>query len=515
MKADDPGYLLEVPYTGDFYEHLSPAWMTYIARINGVSSPRLDDSFDWCELGCGQGRTAALLAAVFPQGRFHACDINSGHVRAAKALRERAGLHNVEFHLASVAEMLERGTGPFDFIVLHGLYSWVPDNVRQEITAFASSRLKPGGLMMVSYNALPGWAHLEPLRRWLNREAQRVSGPLIERAQTAFLETQRLAKSGAKYFSMHPALENHLDELSKKDIRYVIHEYLTPHHRAFYCDEVADAFSSADLDFVGTMNPADNYTELSVPAAFQGSLRQCEDRLATEAFRDFVFNTPFRQDLFVRRGGGVRSNAETSEFPGLAFTLADLPERLPLKENRGGVAFDLTTRREAVAELHATLAEGPVDATRLTAAAGPGRDSDASRLIEELVVAGHLVPTSPLRSAAGWTPAHDAILDLALRERSPRVPLPASHQCSVRYFDPVEATLMATLGTCRDENEAGTHVTRRLREAEHPVMRQSALASPEPATDDDLRTFARVWWRQTNPPDSDGRRRLRMFGLLP
>ncbi|MBK8063625.1 MAG: hypothetical protein IPK29_05840 [Betaproteobacteria bacterium] len=57
-SSSDPGYLTDVEYTGDFHAHLAPAWLAYIATVNGYAAPRLDGEFTWCDLGCGRGVTA-------------------------------------------------------------------------------------------------------------------------------------------------------------------------------------------------------------------------------------------------------------------------------------------------------------------------------------------------------------------------------------------------------------------------------------------------------------------------
>jgi predicted O-methyltransferase YrrM len=170
------GYLLDVEYTGDFYDHLAPAQLSYVAAINGFRPPRLDRPFTWCELGCGKGVSALVYAATHPHGQFHACDLNAAHVDAAEALRRAGSVHNLTFHARSIGALLREPLPSFDFVVLHGVYSWVPAAVRAEIAEFLRTRLKPGGLAMLSYNAMPGWAALQPLRRMMQAYAETVPG---------------------------------------------------------------------------------------------------------------------------------------------------------------------------------------------------------------------------------------------------------------------------------------------------------------------------------------------------
>lgn len=75
-------------------------------------------------------------------------------------------------------------------IVLHGVWSWVPEPVRGEILELIRRRLRPGGLVMVSYNAMPGWAHLSPIRRMMRAHAAEVSGSSLDKARAAYAHVQ-------------------------------------------------------------------------------------------------------------------------------------------------------------------------------------------------------------------------------------------------------------------------------------------------------------------------------------
>lgn len=515
MNVDAPGYLLETPYTGDFYSHLSPAWMSYIARINGFTGPSLDAGFDWCELGCGLGRTAALLAATHPEGRFQACDINVQHIRAANTLRDSAGLANIAFHLASIRQMLDIQTPGFDFIVLHGVYSWVPQEVREQIHDFVRLKLKPGGLVMVSYNTMPGWAHMQPIRYLLNQYAEQAQGHVFERAQIAFDRVRELARSDAAFFAVTPAAAQHLEQLASKDIRYIVHEYLTPHNEAFYVRDVAKSLSRCGLTFAGSMAPADNYAQLMVHPNFREPLSMCPDRLAKEELRDFVLGTAFRQDLFVQQARRCMPQERVLEdFEGLAFSLTDLPERLPLQSRIGAVSFDLSSRREWVLRAHTLMSGHPVPARDLRSIACDVSSEGLACLAEELVVSGHIMPCAPQRSAPGWSAAHRTMLDLALREQISQVPMPCSNQSSATYFDPVETAMLEAFLHTSDEESCAQASLQRLRRSGYPVHRVDVEGRRQSAADAEVLEYARRWWRDLHDPTGSAARRLRLMGLL-
>jgi SAM-dependent methyltransferase len=505
------GYVTDVEYTGDFFDHLSPARLAYSALINGYAAPRLDGPFTWCELGCGKGVTALALAALYPKGEFHACDFNPPHIAYAEALRRASGIGNLRLYAKSIGEMLREDLPAFDFVVLHGVYSWVPEAVRGEIAEFLGSKLKPGGLAMVSYNAMPGWAHLLPLRRMMRAHGESVAGDSLDKARAAFAYVRALADAKAGYFSALPAAAAHLQSMARKDIRYVAHEYMTPHGDAFYFAEVEAAMRSAGLAFAGSMEAADNYPELMMPAALRALLPAGHSRAALEAHRDVVLNTTFRRDLFAAQAPQARTaDLPLERLQNLDFCLANLPERLPMKVASGPLQFDLTREAGRVRAVHTLLEAGPAGATAIASTAG----GNAAFLIEQLVVSGHISPCAPVRSPAGWLPLNSALVDAALGEHQQRVPLAAPAAGSATYSEPVNAAVIEAAAQFGEEAAAASAVLARLRRHRHPVNRHDAGGEARPASDEEVRTYAAAAWRSLRDPRSADGRLMRLLGIL-
>ena len=157
MLPELAGYVTDIPYVAGFKPMLAPAWLDFVALIGGVRPPGRKGGFAWCDLGCGHGVTASVLAATHPGGVFHGIDAMAVHVDHAAALAEEAGAANAHFHTADFAAALARQLPRFDYIVAHGVYTWVHPEIRAHLRNFIDARLKPGGFVYVSYNALPGW----------------------------------------------------------------------------------------------------------------------------------------------------------------------------------------------------------------------------------------------------------------------------------------------------------------------------------------------------------------------
>jgi SAM-dependent methyltransferase len=510
------GYLTDVEYTGEFFPHLAPARLAYIAAINGYRAPPLAGRFSWCELGCGQGLSSLLLAATHPEGEFHACDFNAAHIERAEALRREGGVDNLRFWARSFAAMLDEPLPAFDFIVLHGVYSWVPESARGEIREFIRQRLRPGGLVMVSYNAMPGWAHLQPIRRMMRAHAESVPGNSLDQARAAFAYVDFLAKNGAAYFSALPAAAAHLGTIEAHDIRYVAHEYLTPHGDPFYFEDVASAMRSAGLAFAGSMTPADNYPELMVPEQFRSLIAGAATRGALERHRDVIVNTRFRQDLYAAQPeASLGREIGLEALAGIAFCLTNLAERLPLKRAEGWLQFDLGEQAASVRAIHARLASGPASAADLHAAAGTTSEDETAFLIQQLVVSAHLAPCSPIRPPSGWMSVNSALVEAALREQWQQVPLACPGTGSASHSEVVRAATIEAAASTDRPHDAAARVLDRLRRLGHPVLRHSPAGEQRPATDAEVLEYLTASLRTLRDPASPDARLLRVLGLVP
>src|SRR5215510_1186976 len=173
MTSNTSDYVTDIPYLRDFKPMLAPAWLDHVALVAGVEPPARPDNFTWCDLGCGQGVTAAILAATHPTGEFHGIDAMAVHIDHARRLAADAMIQNAQFHAADFAAAIELELPQFDYIVAHGVYTWIDRGSQDALRRFIDRRLKPGGLVYLSYNAMPGWARDLPFQR-LVRELGRM-----------------------------------------------------------------------------------------------------------------------------------------------------------------------------------------------------------------------------------------------------------------------------------------------------------------------------------------------------
>jgi SAM-dependent methyltransferase len=331
------GYVTDVVYVPGFYPQMSPVAMRYVAALNGVRPPRTTEPFRFLELGCGLGRCLTTLAAACPQGEFVGVDLNPEHTAAVSRDIAAGQLGNARVITADFGHLPD-DLGTFDFLALHGVYSWVAPSVREEILAIARERLAPGGLLLVSYNAMPGWAHLQPIRGILRQYAALRQGDSAQRVKDAVAYLVFMREKQAKYFEDNPRAAAYIDALVQQDPRYLVHEYMNEHWTSFYFAEVAGAFGQAGLSFVGSLPVFTNFWDLCVRPEFQELFRTTTNRLITEAHKDFCANTAFRWDIYAKSPKVMRDVSERMrEVDDLSYRVVRPGVTLPYQANLGVV----------------------------------------------------------------------------------------------------------------------------------------------------------------------------------
>jgi SAM-dependent methyltransferase len=353
------GYVTDVPYARHFAHQLAPSAIRLVAALNGVAPPPADE-FTYCEIGSGVGDALVILAASNPRAEFVGIDLNPAHIAASRRLAEEAALPNVRFIEGDLSRLLPDATPALDFIGAHGFLSWVGPSVRRAIVTFAEARLKPGGLLYASYNALPGWAAIEPLRRLLVQRAAAATGSSLDRAREAHRYVRRLAEAGAGYFANHPTAKSMLALIEEAGLPYVVHEYMNAHWEPMYFADVAATMAAGGLHFVGRMPLHLNVPELAIPASLKELAKGAHGREDLETFEDYALNEFFRSDVYARASSGRLDRAEEAT-------------RAYFRETRFGAAIAGASPRRTVKLPHCTLDyTGPVyDAVLAAIATAP------------------------------------------------------------------------------------------------------------------------------------------------
>lgn len=324
------GSLVEtIDYLGGFYRDLAPVHLSYVCTINGETGPDPTTPFSYCELGCGIGETTASLAAAYPHGQFYGIDLSASHIERAQSLADAAGLTNLRFYAANIAAFDADALPDLDYVTLHGLYAWVAPDVQAAIRAFLQRKLKPDGVAFVSYNAMPGWGSVAPLRHYFVEHAATGADQPLTRTTETVNQLIELRNAGSPYFRDNPIAAQVLTRLASADPRYTVHEYLGPYWQPYYFTEVHDEMAACGLRFVANADVIDSLLEHSVAPDFVARLRALSDIREREDLRDFIQNRFFRRDIYIRPGRPAPTAPAAAPFGSLLFGLVADPIQIP------------------------------------------------------------------------------------------------------------------------------------------------------------------------------------------
>lgn len=302
------GYVVDIDYTDGYYGELAPGLLRFVALLAGLPDTSPAGRYNYCELGCGNGRSVVLHAAAEPDGRFFGVDFNPAHIRNARNLAQEGGTANAIFLEKSFAELLQVDLPEMDFITLHGVHSWVSVENRGHIDAFIRQRLKPGGLVYVSYNCLPGLSAVQPLQRLMVAHASQSNGPLGSRIRDALQFANRLDQAGALYFKSNPLAKLRLTSLAKQNTGYLAHEYFNASWLPVYHADLVAEMQAAQMAYIGSALLVDNFPQFALTPEHARLLEGIEDRALAETIKDFARNATFRRDVFARGAPRVNAN---------------------------------------------------------------------------------------------------------------------------------------------------------------------------------------------------------------
>jgi methyltransferase-like protein/trans-aconitate methyltransferase len=313
-----------IPY--DSYPHFEsqPAHIAATASLLSLNPPDIATS-KVLELGCASGGNLIPLAFYYPNASFLGIDISGVQIKNGLAKIEALGLTNIELRKASITS-IERSDGIFDYIICHGVYSWVPVVVRKSIWKIFRDNLKENGIAYLSYNVLPGW-HLKAI----SRDVMKYHASKNEKMQLGIQESRGLIDDLSSYVSgvYGSAIQLEKEAISANDDYYISHEYLEGENAAFYVKDIIAEAVEHSLSYISSSDVIIDIPELSPLYARKIREFSGKDSVATQQYYDFFIGRQFRASIFSKKQQAVnmKNFVEISRLYGLHFML-----KSPLQE---------------------------------------------------------------------------------------------------------------------------------------------------------------------------------------
>jgi methyltransferase-like protein/Fe-S-cluster containining protein/2-polyprenyl-3-methyl-5-hydroxy-6-metoxy-1,4-benzoquinol methylase len=284
----------EVPYHSHSYGFTHPSVMATVATMHGMTPPAIERC-RVLELGSASGGNLIPMACGLPESRFVGLDVSPRQVADGCRHIERLGLKNVELRVMDLLEV-DRAFGEFDYIICHGVFSWVPRPVQDKILSICAENLAPQGVAMVSYNTYPFWRLRGMVREMVLYHVNKAA-PARERVRQGRQFLEFLAENCAAGKSAYGrALKEEVERWRRHVDDYLRHDQLGEINEPFYFHEFAARMSSHHLQYLGDARMWDRSTTL--PAEVRRQLRAYRnDVVRYEQHLDFLCEGGFRRSL--------------------------------------------------------------------------------------------------------------------------------------------------------------------------------------------------------------------------
>jgi SAM-dependent methyltransferase len=296
-----------------------PARLQAVARLFGLD-PAPASGCRVLELGCGDGANALAIAQTLPDAYVVGLDIAAAAIERGEALRRAAGLDNIELRVADLLD-LERAEdlGPVDYIVAHGVYSWIPPATRAALLDCCRRCLAPHGIALVSYNAYPGSYLRDVTRDILTFHLRGVtgSGDRVFRARE-LMQAIAAVDTPTPYYAR--VLREHFQRRLGVSAAMRFHDDLDPVSTPFYFHEFIEQAAAHGLQFLSEADLGDSQMgdlSASVRALIAS---QPDDVILREQYLDFFRGRMFRRTLLVGAAAPVRRPIEDVHIEGMALS---------------------------------------------------------------------------------------------------------------------------------------------------------------------------------------------------
>jgi methyltransferase-like protein/2-polyprenyl-3-methyl-5-hydroxy-6-metoxy-1,4-benzoquinol methylase len=323
-----------IPYKSYPFSDTHPDRLASVGRIFKLETPPLDTA-RVLELGSSSGGNIIPLAVDLPRAKFVGIDLSSVEIGLGKQVVERLQLTNIELKHANILDVTE-SWGQFDYIICHGVFSWVPTEVRDHILRICSERLTPNGLAYVSYNCYPGWHMMNIVRDMMLFHAGRFNDPQTQIAQARSLLNFMARWVPAKENPFGDFIRREAENFLKRSDFYLYHEHLEDINEPMYFCEFVELARKFNLEYVGETHVGSMLASRLPDAAREALQVLAPDLVTMEQYLDFLRNRTFRRTILCHKGRTIDRNIGLDRLEGMflsgSYRREEGPEDLRSKE---------------------------------------------------------------------------------------------------------------------------------------------------------------------------------------
>jgi methyltransferase-like protein/SAM-dependent methyltransferase len=317
----------EIPYESRPLPQSHPDRLATLGRLFGIS-PAPVTRCRVLELGCASGGNLIPMAYHLPESEFVGVDLSGRQVATGHEAIEDLGLKNIRIEHASIMDV-NRSWRTFDYIICHGVYSWVSDEVQDKILAIASENLAPHGIAYVSYNTYPGWHMREMIRHMMLYHANQFQ-ETQERIDQARALVDFLAESVPEEDPYGLLLQIELSNIRRSSDSYLFHDHMEVVNAPVYFYQFVERAQRQGLQYLSEANFATVLTSGFPDEVAETLDRISDDLIRNEQYMDFVRNRMFRQTLLCRKGISLKRGLGGEDVRGLLVASGASPKEQPV-----------------------------------------------------------------------------------------------------------------------------------------------------------------------------------------
>jgi SAM-dependent methyltransferase/methyltransferase-like protein len=335
-----------VPYPNITHHATNPLRTAALARLLDME-PAAPDKCRVLDIGCATGDNIMAMAAVNPSSEYVGVDLSQVQIARGQSVAAALGLANVTLHAVDLSQ-IDACYGTFDFIIAHGLYSWIPQWARDNLMRVCRDRLAPSGIAYISYNTFPGWHTFKAYREMVLYRTMHLTEPRARiQAAKAFFRFLHNAwpadknYHGAFLHGIVEQMERDADVLGNERDSYIFHEYLEAVNDPVYVHEFLAHAEAHDLQYL-----CDADLHLDFPNGFEPGVTETIDAMAGDLadyqqYMDDVRMRAFRRTLLCHKEVELSRALRVDRLRGLYLGAALRPPAdAPPLQGDGREAFD-------------------------------------------------------------------------------------------------------------------------------------------------------------------------------
>jgi methyltransferase-like protein/trans-aconitate methyltransferase len=331
----------EIPYASLVYADTHPSKLATLATLFGLTPPAVK-TCRLLELGCGDGTNLIAIAQTLPQAQCWGIDASIKQIQAGQTRANALALSNVKLNSLDLSEV-DESIGRFDYIIAHGVYSWIAPALQDMLLKLCQRHLAPHGIVYISYNVYPGW-HMEKVVRDLMRyhTQQLPAVPFeinMQQAKGIVQFIAHLRQQGNTAFDRF--LQEKMQLFNTADDNYLYHDFLETENHPVYFHQFIQHATQYQLAYVTDIEFR-HYLLLTFPTQIVEALEELfqGDYFTREQYLDFFYNRTLRRSLLSHQTVAIQRElqwetvtqcyiAVTSQIVNLESS-SSVPESLPI-----------------------------------------------------------------------------------------------------------------------------------------------------------------------------------------